>query len=81
MFILLNLLYSHLYYSSCYLTSHLGYDKESSYLHTTSSTIPLTEYTIRLRKLADQGNVGDCLWQTRAQDLSQEVGLIMLTYQ
>ena len=45
-----------------------------------SSTLQLTKYgyTPRLRHLADKVNVGECLWQIRAQALSQEVGCVML---
>ena len=60
---------------------HVGDDKESSCIYSNaSSTIQLTahEYAFKLRQLAEKVNVGECLWQIRAQALSQEVGLYII---
>ena len=60
---------------SC-LIFHLGDEKDSGYIcHIALSTLRLTknEHTFRLRQLAAEVNVGDYLWQKRAQALSQEV--------
>lgn len=68
-------LHVHINYSLNCLTIHLlGDENEKCYIHhIVSSTLQLSDTYEDMCRLPHLVNVGECLWQTRAQAMSQEV--------